>query len=71
MVALSINSNVRIGSKADVQASNVAFPPIYVATTWMFLMAYGSVWCGSAASNTKSASLPGVSEPLMSSSNEA
>ena len=51
--------------------SHVTRPPATVLSTGIPLIPSGSASCGSDASTTKSASLPTVTEPLMSSSKDA
>src|SRR3954453_14440068 len=46
-------------------------PPTMVRSTFMLINCDGSVLKGSWSSTTKSATLPGFNEPLISSSNEA
>ena len=53
------------GRRTRHYAWNAAFPPTTVRTILMSLIFAGSTVCGSSASTTKSASLPGVIEPLI------
>ena len=56
---------------APPHPSHVTLPPATVLSTAISLIPSGSVSCGSAASTAKSASFPAVTDPLMSSSNDA
>ncbi len=59
---------VRAVRGPDAYAACTVRPPTTVRTTPMFLMSSGSASCGSRSRTTKSASLPGVIEPLSRSS---